>query len=638
MMNKTRHSKRNILLSVLISVTPVCHPQPATSFTAQVNQSASVPDNSEWINSRKGLIATAESNSHIIDLKQFQFESGVAPLSVNPSLWQQAKLNNINGLFKVTDSIYQIRGFGLANMTIVEGKSGIIIIDTLTSASAAKAALDLYYAYLPKKPVVAVIYTHSHVDHFGGVKGIVSAADVAAGKVQIIAPMGFMEHSVSENIYAGNAMQRRAAYMYGLNLKIGVDGFVDDGLGKAMEPNPEVTLIPPTALINKDNSKLEIDGVKFVFQLTPNSEAPAEMNIYLPQFKALDIAENSTKTLHNFYTLRGAEVRDSKAWASYLNQSIERFGSEVQVMFAQHHWPTWDNQEIVTQLANQRDEILYIHDQTLRLANMGYTSNEIAESITLPKELYRYSYERGYYGTVRHNAKAVYQKYLGYYDGNPANLNPLPEEQSAKQYVAYMGGSTAILKKAQEDYNKGNYRWVATVLNHVVFAEPNNQAAKDLEANALEQLGYQSEAGTWRNEYLTAANELRHGVISSKNKVSSDMVAEMTLPQFFDNMAIHLSPERAAGVTITANWIFPDVGQEYTTILHNSVFRYQTKLANKPDVAIKINKSTLADILAGKLSHNEITTKVSVSGNKAQFNNLLTKFDKFNPSFNIVIP
>lgn len=637
-MNEQKSLKVNLLMISLISIAINCYAAPATNFTAQINQSASTPSNIELANSHKGLIATAESNPHIINLKQFEFESGAAPLSVNPSLWQQAKLNNINGLFKVTDSIYQVRGFGLANMTIIEGKSGIIIIDTLTSASAAKAALDLYYEYLPKKPVLAVIYTHSHVDHFGGVKGIVSAADVAAGKVQIIAPAGFMEHSVSENIYAGNAMQRRAAYMYGLNLKVGADGFVDDGLGKAMEPNPEVTIIPPTLTVSEDNSKLEIDGVKFIFQLTPNSEAPSEMNIYLPQFKALNMAENSSKTLHNFYTLRGAEVRDSKAWAEYLNQSIERFGNDVQVMFAQHHWPTWGNQEIVSQLANQRDETLYIHDQTLRLANMGYTPNEIAESITLPKELYQYSYERGYYGTVRHNAKAVYQKYLGFYDGNPANLNPLPEEQAAKKYVAYMGGSKAILKKAQEDYDKGNYRWVVTVLNYVVFAEPNNQAAKNLEANALEQLGYQSEAGTWRNEYLTAADELRHGVIPSKNKVSSDMVAEMTLPQFFDNMAIHLNPERAAGVTITANWVFPDVRQEYTTVLHNSVFRYQTSLANNPDVVIRINKSTLADILAGKLSRSEMVAKVNISGDKTQFNNLLAKFDKFDTSFNIVTP
>ena len=638
-MDEKKSLKVNLLMISLAGMILNCYAQPATNFTAQINQSASTPDNNtEWANSRKGLIATAKSNPHIINLKQFEFESGVAPLSVNPSLWQQAKLNNINGLFKVTDSIYQVRGFGLANMTIIEGKSGIIIIDTLTSASAAKAALDLYYTHFPKKPVVAVIYTHSHVDHFGGVKGVVSTADVAAGKVQIIAPAGFMEHSVSENIYAGNAMQRRATYMYGLNLKAGTEGFIDDGLGKAMEPDPEVTIIPPTLSISEDNSKLEVDGVKFIFQLTPNSEAPSEMNIYLPQFNALNMAENSSKTLHNFYTLRGAEVRDSKAWAEYLNQSIERFGGEAQVMFAQHHWPTWGNQEIVAQLANQRDETLYIHDQTLRLANMGYTSNEIAESITLPSELYHYSYERGYYGTVRHNAKAVYQKYLGYYDGNPANLNPLPEEQAAQRYVAYMGGSKAVLKKAQEDYDKGNYRWVVTVLNYVVFAEPNNQAAKNLEANALEQLGYQSEAGTWRNEYLSAADELRHGVTSSKNKVSSDMVAEMTLPQFFDNMAIHLNPQRAAGVTITANWIFQDVDQEYTTILHNSVFRYQTRLANNPDVVIRIDKATLAAILAGKLSRSEVAAKVRISGDKAQFNNLLAKFDKFNPAFNIVVP
>lgn len=634
-MNKARLS--GILLSVLISSS---YADVATTITAQINNSASMPSDEELANSRKGFIATVESNPSIINLNQFIFESGAAPSSVNPSLWQQAKLNNISGLFKVSDTIYQIRGFDLANMSIIEGKNGIVIIDTLTSATAARSALDLYYAHRPKKPVVAVIYTHSHVDHFGGVKGIVNLDDVAAGKVQIIAPSGFMEHSISENIYAGNAMSRRAAYMYGLNLKPGESGFIDEGLGKAIAPNAKITLIAPTTEISKSGTELQIAGVDFVFQLTPNTEAPAEMNIYLPQFKALDIAENSSKTLHNFYTLRGAQVRDSKAWANYLTQSINEFGESVQVMFAQHHWPTWGNQQIVDQLTNQRDEILYIHDQTLRLANMGYTSNEIAESITLPSELYKYSYERGYYGTLRHNAKAVYQRYLGYYDGNPANLNPLPEEQSAKKYVEYMGGSQAVLKKAQADYAKGNYRWVATAMSNVVFAEPNNQAARNLEANALEQLGYQAEAGTWRNEYLSGAMELRNGVANkiSGTTITPDMASAMTIPQFFDNLSIHVNPNRAAGVTITTNWVFTDVNQSYTTTLHNSVFIYQHGAVSHPDFTIRIKKSTLTDILSGRIVQKDIPESLEVTGDKAKLKDLLTKFDKFDPNFNIVLP
>lgn len=612
----------------------------ATQITIDKNKQASIPvdESREFINSRKGLIYSESSSAYQLNksIPGFEFESGVNPGEVNPSLWQHAKLNNIRGLFKVTDSIYQLRGYDISNMSVIEGKHGIIIIDPLTAVEAAKNALQAYYEYRPYKPVTAVIYTHSHIDHFGGVKGIISDQKSDANKIQIIAPKDFMQSAISENIFAGNAMSRRSYYMYGLNLKSSPYAFIDEGLGKEFVKNGTTTLIEPTKEILKTGEKLEIDGIIFVFQLTPDTEAPSEMNIYFPQFRALDMAENSSKTLHNFYTLRGAQIRDSKSWAKYLNEAINKFGNKLDVMFTQHNWPTWGNKQIIEQLSNQRDEILYIHDQTLHLANMGYTPNEIAESIKLPPELYKYGYERGYYGTVKHNAKAVYQKYLGNFDGNPVNLDPLPEQDAAKKYVEYMGGSNLIIKKAKKDYAAGNYRWVATVMSYIVFADPANKEARNLEANALEQLGYQAEAATWRNEYLVAASELRGeaGTITAVT-ASPDIVSAMTITQFFDNLSIHLNPDKAKNIKIVGNWIFPDSGQRYITTLNNSVFRYESGTAKNANFTVKLDKSTLAEILMGK---KNLSKKVDLTGDKTGFKSMLTYFDDFDPAFNIVEP
>ena len=591
---------------------------------------------SAMADSRKGFIAN-DGNSAIMKL---DFESGVSPATVNPSLWLQSKLNNVAGLFKVTDSIYQIRGYDLANMTIIEGANGIILIDVLTTKEASKRALELYYKYRPKKPVVAVIFTHSHVDHFGGVAGVVSNTDVQSGKVRIIAPYGFSEHAISENVYAGNAMARRGQYMYGVDLPYGVTGFVDNGLGKQLSVGM-VTLMQPTDLITTTGQELTLAGIKLIFQFTPGTEAPAEMNIYFPQFNAVDMAENSAKTLHNLYTLRGAEIRDSKAWAIFLEQSIDLYAGKSQVMFTQHHWPTWGNAQIIEQLSNQRDQFLFIHDQSLRLANLGYTPAEIAETMQnlIPEELYKYSYEQGYYGTIKHNSRAVYQKYLGFYDGNPVNLDPLPERVVAKQYVEYMGGSAKILKKAKADYAKGNYRWVVTVVNQVLYADPSNKEAKLLQAKAFEQLGFKAEAASWRNEYLVAAMELRNGIPkAAKTLVSPDVVAAMTMPQLFDSLAIKLNPEKSRNMSHTINWIFPDIKQNYTTILHNSVFRYKDTLSENPDLTVTLNKSVLDQIILGEttfakaLDAKEITTV----GNKQALLNTFSCFENPTPNFPIV--
>lgn len=614
--------------------------KPASSFTRNINKAVSMPvDDEELVNSKKGFIAgDLTNNKFIVDMHKFKFTEAACPDEVNPSLWRQAQLNNGSGLFKVSECIYQIRGYDIANMTVIEGDNGIIIIDTLISAESAKCALELYYSHRPFKPIAAVIYTHSHADHFGGVKGIIT--DEIAAKIEIIAPSGFMQHTISENIYAGNAMSRRAAYMYGFNLDPCTTGLVDNGVGKAMALGGTVTLRAPTKEISMSGTELRIVGVKLVFQLTPGTEAPAEMNIYLPELKALCLAENSSKTLHNFYTLRGAEVRDSKAWAMYYEQSIEQFGDEVEVMFTQHTWPTWGNKQIIQQLENQRDEILFIHDQTLRLANMGYTPNEIANALKLPDELYRYGYVRGYYGTIRHNSKAVYQKYLGFYDGNPVNLDPLPESEAAAKIVEYMGGSTAIIEKAITDYAKGNYQWVATVMNYVVFADPDNKRARELEADALEQLGYQAEAATWRNEYLSAALELREAphVNKTDSTISPDMAEAMTVTQFFDNMAIHLNPEKVKGVSMTASWVFTDLQQEYTTVLKNSVLRYKAGTACRTDIGITLTKALLNKIITGQAPLQEFLGQIQISGDKSRFKQLFDYFDTFNPIFNIVLP
>ncbi len=590
-----------------------------------------------------GLIQTEGRKRPNWDLNQYSFLDADSSATVNPSLWRQAQLNMFNGLFKVTDHIYQVRGLDLASITFIEGKTGWIVIDPLTVAETAKAALELASKHLGEKPIHAVIYTHSHVDHYAGVRGIVSEEDVQSGKISIIAPKGFLEHAVSENVIAGNVMSRRAQYMYGAFLKKGVRGQVDAGLGKGTGSGTP-GLIAPTVTISETGHKMTIDGVEIVFQVTPGTEAPAEMNVYFPQFKALCMTENVTHTLHNLYTLRGAEVRDSKAWSYYIDEAIELFGKDVEVEFASHHWPAWENRNIVHLMKIQRDLYKYLHDQTLHLANQGYTMLEIGEMFKLPKSLAGEFPNRGYYGTVSHNVRAVYNKYLGYFDGNPAHLNPLPPVAAGKKYVEFMGGADEVIKKASTAYEQGEYRWVAEVMSHVVFADPQNKAARALEADALEQLGYQAESAPWRNFYLMGAQELRggvHKIEGAGTTASPDTVAAMTVGMFFDYLGVRLNAEKAEGKKLSINWVLTDTNEKYGLSLENSVLNYlEGKQLENVDATITLTRKNMNFVIQGKKTFQDLIKEgnASVQGRQEAVNELMAMMDTFDLWFNIVLP
>jgi alkyl sulfatase BDS1-like metallo-beta-lactamase superfamily hydrolase len=473
--------------------------EPSTrAANAAVRSRLPFDDRRDFDDARRGLIATlpdgiarAASGQVVWNLSDYNFlDAAEAPATVNPSLWRMAQLNRASGLFRVADRVYQLRGLDLANMTLIEGDTGLIVIDTLMTCEAARAGLDLYYAHRLRKPVVAVIYTHSHADHFGGVKGVISEAEVRSGAVSVIAPDGFMAAVGGENVLAGLPMGRRAQFQFGTMLPKGVRQQVDAGLGKGQACGT-LSLIAPSDLIAEPIETRTIDGVEFVFQLAPETEAPAEMHIYLPQLRILNMAENATRHLHNFIPLRGSVARDPRMWSYYLSQAIELFGDKSDVLIGQHHWPTWGSDNVVAFLAKQRDLYKYIHDQSLRLMNHGLRPAEVAEVLDLPPDLAREWSVRGYYGTLSHNAKAVYHRYLSWYDGNPANLNPLPPMAAAAKTIDYMGGAAAVLARVRDDFSRGEYRWVAQVASQLVFAEPENNEARELAADALEQLGYQ---------------------------------------------------------------------------------------------------------------------------------------------------
>ncbi|MBK4737619.1 MBL fold metallo-hydrolase [Noviherbaspirillum sp. DKR-6] len=633
----------------------VTRPQPAAAATVASNRAwlAQLPfsDRQDFEDARRGFIADLDepairaADGHIVwDRGAYAFEAAdTAPDTVNPSLWRQAQLDNASGLFRVGERMYQVRGLDLSNMTIVEGDTGLIIIDPLLSAETAKAALELYWRHRPKKPVTTVIYTHSHVDHFGGVKGVISQADVDAGRVRVTAPEGFMEEAVSENVLAGNAMSRRAQYMYGALLPKSAQGQVDAGLGKGLSRGT-VTLIAPTDSIAKPIETRRIDGVDIEFQLTPGTEAPAEMNMYFPQLHALCIAENAVHTQHNLLTLRGAKVRDAKQWSSYLGATLARYGDKTDVMIGQHHWPTWGRERVGRMLADQRDMYAYLNDQTLRLLNQGYTPMDIAEKLArLPEPLARQWYARDYYGSISHNVRAVYQRYLGFYDGNPANLNPLAPVETAKKTIAWMGGADAVLKRAREAYAQGDYRWVAQIGNQLVFADPGNRAARELQADALEQLGYASENSTWRNAYLTGAQELRGGVASMPRQgtASADIVGALTVPMFFDYLAVRLNADRAAGKTMAINWDFTDLHEKYAMTLENSALTYlPNSFHPQPSASVTLERATLTRIAAGLLKPADAIKSgaLRVTGDPATLGALFGMLDSFAPSFNIVTP
>ncbi|KJK07896.1 hypothetical protein UB47_09640 [Pseudomonas sp. 5] len=630
-------------------------PKPATEATKAANNALlnELPfnDKTSFELAHKGFIAPlptevikGKSGNVIWDPAKYAFvkEGEVAPDTTNPSLWRQSQLINISGLFEVTDGIYQVRNYDLSNMTIVEGKEGITIFDPLISAETAKAALDLYFKHRPKKPVVAVIYTHSHVDHYGGVRGVINEEDVKAGKVKVYAPKGFLEHAVAENVMAGTAMSRRASYMYGNLLPPNATGQLGAGLGTTTSAGT-VTLIAPTDIIEKTGEKHVIDGLTYEFLYAPGSEAPAEMLYYIKEKKALNTAEDSTHTMHNTYSLRGAKIREPLPWSKYLNEALKMWGDDVQVMYAMHHWPVWGNKEVKDQLSSQRDMYRYINDETLRLANKGYTMTEIAEQVKLPKSIANRFSNRGYYGSLNHNVKATYVLHLGWFIGNPATLWELPPEEEAKRFVDMMGGADAVLKKAKEYYDKGDFRWVAKVVNNVVFADPNNQAAKNMQADALEQLGYQAESGPWRNFYLTGAQELRNGVqkLPTPDTASPDTVKAMDLDLFFDYLAMRLKGPEVDGKHITLNLDFTDLKQKYTLEMVNGVLNHTEGMQSKDaDATITLTRDTLNNLMLKQTTLKDAkgSGAIKVEGNEGKLEELMSYMDNFDFWFNIVTP
>jgi alkyl sulfatase BDS1-like metallo-beta-lactamase superfamily hydrolase len=584
----------------------------ATPATVSANQafSAGLPwsDESENALASQGFIATlkdtkilAADGRVVFDAGAYDFAEGAAPDTMNPSLWRHLGLLNNHGLFEVTPGLWQVRGFDISVMSIIATETGYIIVDPLTATETAAAAMSLVHEHIGDKPIVAVIYTHSHGDHFGGVKGIVSDADVAAGKVQIIAPDGFIEHAVSENLIAGPAMSRRANYQFGTRLTPGPAGQGGAGIGTGL-PNGSFSLIAPTVTITETGQKLVIDGIEIEFQITPGTEAPSEMNFYLPHLKALCLAENANPTMHNILPPRGALVRDSKAWADYLTESIHLYGARTDVMFVSHGWPRWGQENVASFMATHRDAYKYLHDQSVRLMNKGYTAEEIAEVIALPDSLASKWYNRGYYGTMAHNSKAVYQRYLGWYDANPANLNPWPPEQAAVRYVEAMGGAGKALRTAQKAFNEADYRWAAEVASHLVFADDTNTEARELLAKAFEQMGYQAEGSLWRNMYLTGAVEARvDPSASGMSTLSADVVSAISVEQVFDMLAVRVDPQLADGKSVTIAFVFPDLGESRLVSIRNSVLVHEPGTGQPASATLTMPKAAfLGMIFAGQ--------------------------------------
>ncbi|GAB3389948.1 alkyl sulfatase dimerization domain-containing protein [Humibacter soli] len=592
----------------------------------------------------RGLIAKVEPNvvhndqgDVVWDGDSYSFLSGEAPATVHPSLWRQSTLVATAGLFEVVEGIYQVRGLDLSNVTFIEGETGVIVIDPLISTETAAAAIALYREHRGDRAVTGVIYTHSHVDHFGGVKGVTSQEDVDAGKVPVIAPDGFLEHAIAENVYAGTAMARRAGYMYGAALERGPRGGVGAGLGQTTSTGT-VSLIVPTDLITTTGEERVVDGVRIVFQMAPGTEAPSEMHFYFPDRKALCMAENATHTMHNLLTLRGALVRDPHIWAAYLSEAIETFAGEAEVAFASHHWPTWGNDDIVEFLGIQRDLYAYLHDQTLRLLNKGYTGIEIAEQFELPPALEAAWSTHGYYGSVSHNVKAIYQRYMGWYDGNPARLWQHTPVEAAKRYVDFMGGADAVVEKARASFDAGDYRWTAQVLDHVVFAEPGHPGASALLADTLEQLGFGAENGTWRSAYLSGAMELRSGGFGSPTvAASADILGSLPPELFFDALAIQVNGPEAWDLDIATRWVFPETDQTFRVTLRNGVLTAVPNGKGDATLTVTVPKAAIPALATGSVD-GTIAAGATFVGDASVLQQVLAVLDPGDPDFNIIEP
>ena len=631
---------------------PQEHAKDASQHTQKLHAQVVVPNSQDdFDNAQRGFIAqwpggrVEDAKGRMVyDISRYEFiaQGSPSPSTVNPSLWRQAQLNVIHGLFEVAPNVWQVRGYDLSNITFIAGDTGWVVIDPLTNENTARISLELANQHLGARPVTAVIYTHSHVDHFGGVLGVTTQAEVDAGKCRVIAPEGFLHETVSENVIAGPAMARRSGYQFGSQLPAAATAHIDSGLGKSV-PLGASGLIAPTEDITYTGEELVVDGVRIVFQLTPETEAPAEMNFFFPDHGWLCMAENCTHTMHNLVPIRGAQVRDALSWSKYINESIELYGANTSLMFASHHWPRWGNADIVHFLTLQRDLYRWMHDQTMRLANHGYVASEIAEMLTLPEDFLEHSHTRGYYGDLVHNVKAVYQRYLSWYDANPANLHKLPPSDAGKKYVELAGGEAALLLSARDAFERGEYRWVAELLNHLIFANPENAEARHLQADTFEQLGYQSESSTFRNSYLVGAQELRQGPPSAARTQirAKGILMAMTIQQVFDTLAVRLKSDEVAGVSLSLNWTFTDINEQWLLgISHRTLFSTPGRHDPQAAASITTTRRTLLEVISQSSTFlDEIQAgNISIEGDATALITVLGNLDTFQTNFAIVEP
>ena len=634
---------KNILLAIVLFLGVSCtkdtgkSQKDATGTTKEYNQTFRdyLPfeeNTNDFYNANKGFIGNSSGNI------SFDFiENQNSPDTVNPSLWRQAQLNNISGLFEVTPDIYQVRGFDLANITFIRSQNGWIVVDPLTTGDAAKKALALFREYKGDAPITGVIFTHSHTDHFGGIKGILSEEEIASG-IPIVAPENFFEEAISENILAGNAMARRSSYMYGSLLSKDEKGTVDAGLGKGLSTGTP-SIVKPTKSISKTGEKYTIDGLEFEFLMAQNTEAPAEFMFYIDEYDASSSAEVINHTMHNLSTLRGAKTRNSILWSDAIANSKQFLADRTDVLFGSHHWPTWGQENINNLLTKHGDLYKFIHDQTLRMANQGYTLLEISEQIIIPDSLAKEFYNRDYYGTVNHNVKAVYDFYFGaWWDGNPANLYKLPPADVAKKYVEFMGGENKVIRMAEKSFNEGEYRWVAEVMNHVIFANPNNQKAKNLSADAMEQLGYQAESAVWRAYLLTGASELRNGIadLPAIQTASPDMMKALPIKDFLGYLAVKLNPEKSKDMNLSINLEISD--EQYALNVENSVLKFTEGKIENPDLSVSMSRNTFNQLLLKEIKLEEILGTEVIISNIDQFTEFMLMFEEFEFWFNIVTP
>lgn len=633
---------------------PDLTPKPATEHTRIKNAAAvSALNPGDFDLARRGFIARIENGlvndsegRRASDISRYGFLSGDAPDTVHPNLWRHAQLNANHGLFEVCDNVWQVRGYDISNITFIKGDTGWIVVDPLTVEATARASYELVTQHLGHRPVTAVIYTHSHGDHFGGVLGVTTQADVDAGRCQVIAPVGFLHEVVGENVIAGPAMGRRALYQFGPLLPPGPRGHVDCGLGNSIPIGPN-TLIAPTHDITATGETMVVDGVRIVFQLTPETEAPAEMNFFFPDLKALCMAENCACTMHNLIPIRGALVRNSLRWSKYINEALELFGADTDVMFMSHNWPRWGSGEVRDFLVLQRDLYKWMHDQTMRLANKGYVATEIAAMLSLPDDFLAEEYTHGFYGDLVHNSKAVYQRYLSWYDGNPANLNKLPPIEVGQRYVKLAGGADNVLTAGREAFAAGDYRWAAELVNHLVFADPTNQEARALQADILEQLGYQSESSTFRNAYLMGAQELRQGppTFGPGAARARGILVAMTVEQIFDTISVRLKSEEVGGLDLRVNWTFTDMAgtadeRWVLGLSHRTLFGVQGRHDDAAVASITLTRSLLVDILTQQTTFMDQISfgAIVIDGDAGALLNIFGNLDTMGAPFAIVEP